>query len=214
MKRYLTLIVCVAVMLIATSAQASIVAVLDENAKVSDGLLYLESIGVTGLTLLAKEDVDTSTYDPSSAVDQADWTLSDSGRTGSWTINDDTWAPTYWFNKFDSLLAIYSYMGAPNPWSDSYNRDADVYNEATFTLHEDILEKDNPWNVLVGAGVYDAETFPPPNPNADTSHVSVYGSLVEDPGPTPVVPEPASFIIWGLLGTIVVALGYRRRRES
>lgn len=30
----------------------------------------------------------------------------------------------------------------------------------------------------------------------------------------PAIPEPASVVIWGLLGTIVVAAGYRRRRES
>ena len=34
-----------------------------------------------------------------------------------------------------------------------------------------------------------------------------------DPGP-PIIPEPASVFIWGLLVTIVVATGYRRRRMS
>ena len=73
-------------------------------------------------------------------------------------------------------------------------------------LFVEILAAD--FTVLFPAGSYadPNPAFPKqPNPNAGTSHLSVYGT---------VIPEPTSLVVWGLLASVGLCIGWRRRRRA
>ena len=77
-----------------------------------------------------------------------------------------------------------------SPWTDSYDLNV-IWDELTDTLDVPII--DNSGITIFAPGVYDTG-FPkpqPPNPNADTSHVSVYGQLQQD------MAEPATLLLLG-----------------
>jgi len=92
-----------------------------------------------------------------------------------------------------------------SPWTDMYDLDA-IWDEDTQELFVDILAAD--FTVLFPAGSYadPNPAFPnQPNPNAATSHLTVYGT---------VIPEPTSLVVWGLLASVGIGVGWRRRRRA
>lgn len=190
--------------LVTESASASLLVVIDERANDDDAIAYLATQGVTGLTLLAKDEDEGLT----GMVADEDWTFNGlNARSGTWTIDDAMVAPTHFVVKFDGLVAVYEVMDTDgmSPWTDMYDLDA-IWDEDTQELFVDILAAD--FTVLFLAGSYDDPNpaFPKqPNPNAGTSHLSVYGT---------VIPEPTSLVVWGLLASVGICVGWRRRRRA
>ena len=94
---------------VAQSADAALIAVLGNTANDDDGLEYLGNVlGITGLDLLAKEDIGGGFE---GSIDEADWMLNDTGRTGTWTINDATVEPTFFLtNSMVCLPSTASWM--------------------------------------------------------------------------------------------------------
>lgn len=190
--------------LVTESASASLLVVIDERANDDDAIAYLATQGVTGLTLLAKDEDEGLT----GVVAEEDWTFNGlDARSGTWTIDDAMVVPTHFFVKFDGIVAIYEVMDADgmNPWTDMYDLDA-IWDEDTQELFVDILAAD--FTVLFPAGSYadPNPAFPnQPNPNAGTSHLTVYGT---------VIPEPTSLVVWGLLASVGICVGWRRRRRA
>ncbi|MCH8047997.1 MAG: hypothetical protein IID44_30250 [Planctomycetes bacterium] len=190
--------------LVTESASASLLVVIDERANDDDAIAYLAAQGVTGLTLLAKDEEEGLT----GMVAEEDWTFNGlDARSGTWTIDDDMVVPTHFIVKFDGIVAVYEVMDTDgmSPWTDTYDLDA-IWDEDTQELFVDILAAD--FTVLFPAGSYadPNPAFPKqPNPNAGTSHLSVYGT---------VIPEPTSLIVWGLLASVGLCIGWRRRRRA
>ena len=190
--------------LVTESASASLLVVIDEKANDDDAIAYLATQGVTGLTLLAKDEDEGLT----GVVAEEDWTFNGlSARSGTWTIDDAMVAPTHFVVKFAGIVAVYEVMDADgmSPWTDMYDLDA-IWDEDTQELFVEILAAD--FTVLFPAGSYadPNPAFPnQPNPNAGTSHLSVYGT---------VIPEPTSLVVWGLLALVGLCIGWRRQRRA
>jgi hypothetical protein len=176
-------------------AWASLQAVVAGND--AEALTWLANVNsVVDLALIAKEDTDGPTL---TGPASADWSLSPGGnsRAGTWVIDNASFTPEWWFVKFDGLIAIYSYMGpSSSPWSDSFDLNAEMLDGNGSNLVQ-ILDENN--DVLFEPGTWEKS---PPNINAGTSHVSVFGNTA--------IPEPASLLVWGGLALTCVT----RRRMS
>jgi hypothetical protein len=149
--------------------------------------LQLAGFNPTLLTLLAKDDGPDGTLN-AGAINPASWSVTSDGKQATWTIGSSLVAPSVSLVKFDNLINVFSYMGPAGP----------------------------PWTDTVSTATHPSGVTIPPtppqgnmNPNADISHVSVYG---QPGGPITQAPEPASLVVWALFGVIATAAVWFRQR--